>query len=361
MQIYLLILLILGVSAIIGCSTAGGGGPDTTAPTVASTSPVNATMGAAMDGTITATFSKAMNPATIVTANFTVAQGLTPVPGAVTYDAATKSGRFVPTSYLSGNLVYTATIKTGVKDVAGNALAANMVWTFTTALGPSPVPLHTAANYVILGNAPITNHATSVITGDVAINMTSATLLGFGLALAVDHWVSTQVAGTLYSTTDLPAPATATIGQAALDMAAAYTNASTRPAPLPANVNINNGVATQIGGVAAFTPGLYVWGSAVNIGAGGITISGAANDVWIFQMSGVLNLANGINITLTGGAQAKNVYWAVGGATNLGTSSNFKGILLGVGAVTLFNGASVNGRVLSIGALDMTSSTVTKP
>ena len=313
-----------------------------------------------MDGTITATFSEAMDPATIVAANFTVVQGATPVPGTVTYDAATKSGRFVPAPYLLPSTVYTATITTGVKDVAGNPLAANMVLTFTTALGVSPVPLRTAANYVILGSTAITNNGPSVITGDVAINATSATLLGFNLALAVDHWTSTQVNGNLYSF-DLPDPATATIGQAATDMATAYTNAATRPAPPPGNFNINNGIATQIGGVAPFVPGLYVWGSAVNIGAGGITISGGANDVWIFQMSGALNLADGINIVLTGGAQAKNVYWAVGGAVTLGIGSQFKGILLGSAAVNLLNTAAVNGRVLSVGALTLTSSTVTKP
>jgi len=68
------------------------------------------------------------------TTNFTLktTSGGVAVPGTVTYDAGTKVATFTPSSSLATNTVYTATVTTGVKDAAGNAMAANKVWAFTT-------------------------------------------------------------------------------------------------------------------------------------------------------------------------------------------------------------------------------------
>jgi hypothetical protein len=105
--------------------------PDTTAPTVSSTTPANAATGVALNQKIAATFSEAMDPLTITTATFTMAgPGATPVAGTVTYAGVTAT--FAPTSALAASTTFTATITTGAKDLAGNALASNFVWTFTT-------------------------------------------------------------------------------------------------------------------------------------------------------------------------------------------------------------------------------------
>jgi hypothetical protein len=79
---------------------------------------------------LAATFSKTMNPATLTNTTFTLQQGGTPVAGAVSYVSGTAT--FVPTLSLLTNATYTATITTGATDLAGNALAANFVWSFTT-------------------------------------------------------------------------------------------------------------------------------------------------------------------------------------------------------------------------------------
>src|ERR1041384_3735895 len=71
-----------------------------------------------------------MNPATISTASFTLQQGTTPVAGTVSYTGVTAT--FNPTSNLTPGTTYTATITTGAKDLAGNALASTFVWSFTT-------------------------------------------------------------------------------------------------------------------------------------------------------------------------------------------------------------------------------------
>ena len=111
-----------------GCGGGGGGSsgpsPDTTAPTVSSTTPANGATGVA----VTATFSEAMDPATITTATFTLSGGGA-VTGAVTYAGTTAT--FTPTASLAYSTPYTATITTGARDLAGNALAVNYVWTFT--------------------------------------------------------------------------------------------------------------------------------------------------------------------------------------------------------------------------------------
>jgi hypothetical protein len=106
---------------------------DNTAPTVSSTSPINGATGAAVTSNVTATFSEDIDPNTMNTANFTLYKGRARISGSVSYDAAPRTATFDPDSNLSYNATYTATATTGVKDLAGNALASNYVFRFTTA------------------------------------------------------------------------------------------------------------------------------------------------------------------------------------------------------------------------------------
>ena len=113
-------------------------GADTTAPTVHGDEPGGGGDGVAVTANVTGTFSEAMNAATLTTTTVTlVPQGsTTPVAAAVTYDGATKIVTLDPTANLATSTLYTATIKggaAGAKDLAGNPLAADKVWTFTTA------------------------------------------------------------------------------------------------------------------------------------------------------------------------------------------------------------------------------------
>ncbi|GAC1328179.1 MAG: hypothetical protein NVSMB28_25010 [Collimonas sp.] len=110
-----------------------GASADTTAPTVISTNPANAGTAVPINQKVTAVFSEGMNPATITASAFTVTgPGATPVPGTVTYTAVSNTAIFTPASNLAANTAYTATITTGAQDLAGNALANNYAWTFTT-------------------------------------------------------------------------------------------------------------------------------------------------------------------------------------------------------------------------------------
>ena len=148
-------------------------------PTVVSIIPVNAATAAAVNTAISATFSEAMNPATITAATFTLTgPGATPIAGTVGYAGTTST--FTPTAVLTTSTLYTATITTGAKDPTGAALAANFVWTFTTAAPPtvvSTIPVNGATAAAV--NTAIS--ATFSRAMDPAtINATTFTLTGPG-------------------------------------------------------------------------------------------------------------------------------------------------------------------------------------
>ncbi len=127
--------------------------PDTTPPTVTLTSPAHAATGVPVNTKVLATFSEAMDPLTITTSTFTLKVGTTPVLGTVSYTATTAT--FVPSSNLAASTLHTATVTTGAKDLAGNAMVANYVWNFTTGL--------------ILDTTPPTVNSTSPVVA-VAVN-----------------------------------------------------------------------------------------------------------------------------------------------------------------------------------------------
>jgi len=116
------------------------GGPDITAPTVTSRSPDNNATGVAVGTAVTGTFNEAIDPATLTAASFFLNDGVDNVTGVVTLNPADTIATFTPSAPLADNTTYTATLTTAITDVAGNALAADHVWTFTTAeAGVPPV------------------------------------------------------------------------------------------------------------------------------------------------------------------------------------------------------------------------------
>ena len=66
-------------------------------------------------------------------------------------------------------------------------------------------------------------------------------------------------------------------------------------------------------------------------------------------------------MTLSGGAQAKNIFWQVAGEVTMGTTSHFEGIILSKTGITLRTGASLNGRALAQTAVILDGNVVTKP
>jgi Ice-binding-like/Bacterial Ig-like domain len=105
-----------------------------TIPTVVSTNPLNGAINVPTNQELIATFSEAMNSMSVVAAGTVTvaATGGVAVPGTVTYVTATNSVTFAPTATLLPSTHYTVTITTAAHSAAGNPLASNYVWSFTT-------------------------------------------------------------------------------------------------------------------------------------------------------------------------------------------------------------------------------------
>lgn len=327
------------------------------APVVSSTLPDNTSTGAAINGTISAIFNEPVDPATITSETFLVSDGTTSVAGIVTYDAPNKKAIFAPSANLLNTTAYTVTLTTDVKNTEGTGLSESKVWTFTTAAagsGPAPVNLRTAANYVILAKSAISTVPDSIITGNVGISPAAESYMtGFSQTDATGYATSFQVAGFLYAA-DMAPPTNTNLTTAVEDMMTAYTDAAGRSTP-----NFLDHGAGEIGSLSLI-PGLYKWNNAVTIGSD-VTINGGANDVWIFQVSGDLTISSNFDVILSGGAQAKNIFWQVSGETVMGTGSHFEGIVLCQTNITMNTGSSINGKLLAQTNIAIAQSTVTNP
>ncbi len=340
-----------------------GATADTTKPDVNSTNPTAGSTNIPINRTVTSTFSESMDPASISTTTFSVADANGSIAGTVSYVGTTAT--FTPTSNLALTTLYTATITTGVQDLAGNAMLANKVWTFTTAgaaaAGPNPVALGLAGNYAIFANTGIANAVSpAVIIGDMGVGpgVTSTAITGFvlNLAAASPYSTSAQVTGKIYAF-DYASPTPANVTTASTDMGLAYNDAAGRL--LPDVLNLAGG---NLGG-QTLLPGLYRWNSAVTLPVGtNVTLNGGPNDVWIFQITGTLTTAASTNVLLTGGALAKNIFWQVAGSSvTLGANAHFEGVVLAKAAINFGNKASANSRLLAQTAVNLSENNVTQP
>ena len=125
--------LLLIVATGCGDPDKTGGNPGLTAPTVSAVAPVAGSVGACINTTVSARFSKAMNPATITVATFTLTgPNGTALAGQIAYDATSNTATFTPSANLAPSTLYNAQISTQVRDAFGNDLANAMVWSFTT-------------------------------------------------------------------------------------------------------------------------------------------------------------------------------------------------------------------------------------
>lgn len=230
-------------------------------------------------------------------------------------------------------------------------LALASVGTSSAAVaGRAPVDLGTAGTFAILSKTGVTDVYASAITGNVG----SSPITGAAILVTC-----TEVSGIIFSV-DAAGPLPCTINSApyltlaVLDMELAYLDAYARTSPDFTEVG-----AGEIGGLTLH-PGLYKWGTGVMI-SNDVTITGGPNDVFIFQIAGTLDQASATRVTLTGGAQAKNIFWQVAGGVSIGTTAHFEGIMLAKTNVAVKTGASVQGRLLAQTAVTLQKNTVTQP
>jgi hypothetical protein len=111
------------------------GAQDNVAPTVLSTVADNNATSVATTASVSATFSEDILSSSVTTSSFILQSATDNVTGTVSVSGATAT--FNPSATLADNTAYTATLTTAITDLAGNPLAANYVWSFTTGVTPA--------------------------------------------------------------------------------------------------------------------------------------------------------------------------------------------------------------------------------
>ncbi len=237
------------------------------------------------------------------------------------------------------------------------ALVANFALN-TVAIGPGEVNLGTASSYSILTESGISTTGITSVEGNIGVSPISSTAItGFGLIMNTNGQSSHTpiVTGSVYAA-DYASPTPANLTSAINDMQTAYTTENNLITPAPI-------VDLYAGNVSGKTlpPGLYKWSTGLLITSAGVTLSGGPNDTWVLQIAQNLSVSNSAIITLTGGAQAKNIVWVVAGQATLGSNANFSGIILSKTLISLNTGATVTGQLFAQSAVTLNASTVVKP
>jgi len=219
----------------------------------------------------------------------------------------------------------------------------------------APVNLRTAGNFTILSATGISTTGVTSIVGNIGVSPIAATAItGFGLIMDASGQFSHTpiVTGKVYAA-NYTAPTPSNMTTAINDMKTAFTTANGMTFPAP----VVNAYAGNISG-RTLKPGVYKWSTGVLVSNAGVTLEGAADDVWVFQIAQNLTVNNAAIITLKGGALAKNVFWVVSGKATLGTTVNFSGNILSKTLISLNTNAKVQGKLLAQTAVTLIANSV---
>ncbi|MDM0122662.1 Ig-like domain-containing protein [Variovorax arabinosiphilus] len=345
-----------------------GSTADAIPPTVLVVNPVAGATAVCRTQSINASFSEPMDPASIDTTTFRVTENGVAVSGAVSYDASNRIATFSPTAAtgFSANVALSVTVASGaagVRDLAGNPLAADQVWSFSTgtqACAP-PIDLQSIAGFGAFGGgAGVTNQGINTVIGG-NLGTTAACTLVTGLHDRFDIYTETPlnvgaVDGTIYCAP--PAPGTVAkfdiATQARADAQASYNQL----AALPAGSDPGAG---QLGGLV-LPPAVYTAaGGTFAITSGDLTLDalGDANATWVFQSSAAMTIGlPGIprRVFLINGAKASNVFWQVGSAGRIEDGSTMVGTIIAPAGITISTAGQTVQTTLTGRAIGLTAS-----
>ena len=255
------------------------------------------------------------------------------------------------TGLTNGILYYYRTTAVNTVEVSAFSNFASSMPSIRTA----PINLGAAGDFAILAKTGISSVPNSVITGDIGVSpIDSTAITGFSLTqdATTQFSTSTQVTGKAYAP-DYASPTPSNLTTAVSNMETAYVDAAGRA---PDYTELYTG---DISG-QTLTPGVYKWSTGVLINSD-VTLSGSANDVFIFQIAKGITQASGTKIILSGGAQAKNIFWQSSETVAIGTNAHFEGNILGKTNITLSTKSSINGRLLAQTAVTLIKNTVVAP
>jgi hypothetical protein len=351
----------------------------TSGPSVPSASPGNGATqvpvstvqanNALLPRTISATFSEAMNPASLVSPALALTLKETisgvAVAGHVSLNAANTVATFTPAAPLAPNTQFTAILTTAATTAAGTALSKGYGWSFTTGtqIGQSPLNLGTAANFLVLGGTQIANTSTGAlptrVNGQLGIDP--------GTPSSVTGFTDSTPTGTgLILTGGIQSGPLVT--QATTDFLAARNEAATRSSQQVVMGSSELALFTVNGGSpGVYPPGLYTSASTLTLTSGNMTLDagGDPEAVWVFKAGSSLTVGDTRQMLLLNGAQASRVFWALGSSALIGDLVNFKGTLLAGSSCTLgtaaASGTRLEGRVLSLAGLDLNYASIHAP
>lgn len=233
------------------------------------------------------------------------------------------------------NLLHTGPVRMGVASVAAvGLLVALPVSAQATA---TPVPLGTAASFVVLAGETVTNTGATTLTGNVGVSPGSA---------IVGRETVTLTDGVYHA-----ADPVAAVAQA--DSLVAYDKARLQ-APATS-------VATELGGTT-LKPGVYTSGKFGLTGTLTLDAGGDPNAIFVLQSADSLITASDSEVKLINGANPCNVFWQISKSATLGSGSSFTGNILALTSVSLATGATLEGRALArTGSVTLQANTITRP
>lgn len=301
--------------------------------------------------------------------------------GTISY--SNKVAVFTPDSDLKEGTHYTFTVTDGVKSLENIALEEEYIWSFTTS-GTSDstitdrqndryrydqeeneerslfsmanektdfIELGKAGSFVILAKEKVSNDSGSDITGNIGEGS-----MENNLKTEKNRSDSEQrrVSGQVVMQSNQSDTTSPDVNEALEDMMSAYRDASSQ----------NGDDLTRHGNEEflsrEFAPGVHEWDDSLHIDSD-VTLSGSAEDVWLFKVSDNLIVDENIVFTLTNGAIADNIFWLVEGEVTIGENAQFEGIILSMNEITLEKGAKLNGRMFSQTSINLDENTVTEP
>ena len=199
-----------------------------------------------------------------------------------------------------------------------------------------PVPLGTADSFVVLAGTTITNTGATTVNGD----------MGLTPGTSVTGMPPLVLNGALHVADTVALAAQADL-KTAFDSAAGQTPATAIPSEL--------GGSTLVPGI--YSSGVFTITNTVTLDAGN-----DPNAIFVFQSAATLNAASGSRVNLINDASPCNVFWLVRSSATLNTTADFRGNILALTDISLFTGATVNGRLLARnGAVTLDANTITRP
>jgi PKD repeat protein len=256
----------------------------------------------------------------------------------------------------SYNVTYNVTDQNGAFSLCTHNNAITV-----TSSPPRSVDLGLASNYAILSKSGISTTGSTSVTGNMGVSPITATgITGFALSMDPSNQYSTSslVVGRVYAA-DYAPPTPATLTTSISNMETAYVDAAGR-APDATELYAGN-----LGG-KTLAPGVYKWSTGVLIPTSTtltLDAQGNENAVWIFEVAQDLTMDSGSQIVLANSAKAENIYWQIGGGTGvtIEAGAHAEGNILALKAITMKDGASLNGRALAQTAVSLIANTVTIP